>query len=53
MATITYLPSALDAQINKAAERIKKERSRKRWVATLILLVGTIALTSVLWVMMH
>lgn len=53
MATVTYLPSALDAQINRAAHRINKERARKRWVATLVLLVGAIALTGVLWVAMH
>ena len=53
MATVTYLPSALDAQINRAADRINKQRARNRWLATLILLAGTFALTSVLWIAMH
>ncbi len=56
MATVTYLPYALDAQINRAAERINKERARKKWAAALVLLTGSIALTSVLcalWAAMH
>lgn len=53
MATVTYLPSALDAQIDRAASRIQKERSRNKWVAALVLLAGAIALTGVLWAAMH
>lgn len=53
MATVTYLPSALDAQINRAADRIQKERTRKQWIAALVLLTGTLALVGVLWAAMH
>ncbi len=53
MATVIYLPAALEVQIDKAAHRINQERARKRWAATLILLGGTAALLGILWAAMH
>lgn len=53
MATVTYLPSALDAQINRTLHRINKERTRKRWLAALMMVTGAICLVAILWAAAH
>jgi hypothetical protein len=53
MATVTYLPSALDAQINSAADRIKKEQARNRVRAALVLLASAAAMVFVAYTALH
>ena len=53
MANVTYLPTALDAQINTTLHRINKERARNRWVAAIVALSGAVALLAILWAAAH